>query len=163
MVVFKILKTLNCLYKFSNTGLFVRRYFVILCKIYFMKVTLILVCCLLFTSCYTVDRNCSDFKTGTFEFTYIVDGVEKTGRFVRTDSRYIDYFDNKIDSASVRWINNCEFIQKAKNPKSMAEEKAIHFKILTTTEDTYTFEYQLAVKEPYKKPRIEKGTAKKIN
>lgn len=128
-----------------------------------MKITLILGCCLLLTSCYTVDRNCSDFKTGTFEFTYNVDGIEKTGKFVRTDTFNIDYFDNKVDSASVRWINDCEFIQKTINPKSMAEEKAIHFKILSTTEDTYTFEYQLAVKEPYKKSRVERGTAKKIN
>ncbi|WP_431134322.1 hypothetical protein [Psychroserpens mesophilus] len=128
-----------------------------------MRITLILTCCLLFSSCYNIERNCTDFKTGTFEFTYIVDGKEKTGKFVRTESVNIDYYDNKIDSASVRWINDCEFIQKALHPKSMAEEKAIHFKILSTTDDTYTFEYQLAVKDPYKKPRIEKGTAKKIN
>jgi len=128
-----------------------------------MRIAYLLGCCLLLTGCYDIERNCSDFKTGTFEFTYIVDGVEKTGKFVRTETLNIDYFDNKIDSASVRWINDCEFIQKAIHPKSMAEEKAIFFKILTTSEDSYTFEYQLAVKEPYKKPRIEKGTAKKID
>ena len=128
-----------------------------------MRILLCLICFSLLTGCYTIDRNCSDFKTGTFEFTYNVDGVEKTSKFVRTETLNIDYFDNKIDSASVRWINDCEFIQKALNPKSMAEEKAIHFKILTTTKDTYTFEYQLAVKAPYKKPRVEKGTAKRVN
>lgn len=138
-------------------------HFVILYKIHLMRITLLIVCCLLVTGCYTIDRNCSDFKTGTFEFTYSIDGRLKTGKFVRTDTLNIDYFDNKIDSASVRWINDCEFIQKTLRPKSMAEEKAIHFKILTTTKDTYTFEYQLAVKDPYKKPRIEKGTAKKID
>jgi hypothetical protein len=128
-----------------------------------MRILLLLVCCICLTSCYTIERECTDFKTGTFEFTYVVDGVEKTGKFVRTETVNVDYFDNKIDSASVRWINDCEFIQKAIHPKSMSEEKAIHFKILSTTEDTYTFEYQLAVKEAYKKPRIEKGTAKKID
>ncbi|WP_323788990.1 hypothetical protein [Psychroserpens sp.] len=128
-----------------------------------MRITLILACCLLCTSCYNIERNCSEFKTGTFEFTYVVDGIEKTSKFVRTETMNIDYFDNKIDSASVRWINDCEFIQKSLHPKSMAEEKAIHFKILSTAKDTYTFEYQLAVKEPYNKPRIEKGTAKKID
>lgn len=128
-----------------------------------MRIFLLLVCCLLVSSCYTTDRNCSDFKTGTFEFTYNIDGEEKTGTFVRSESLNVDYFDNKIDSASVRWINDCEFIQKALNPKSMAEQKAIHFKIISTTEDTYTFEYQLAVKEPYKKSRVERGTAKKID
>ncbi|WP_456440129.1 hypothetical protein [Psychroserpens sp.] len=128
-----------------------------------MRTTLIIVCCLLLTSCYTFDRNCTDFKTGTFEFTYVVDGIEKTGKFVRTEAMNIDYFDSKIDSASVRWINDCEFIQTTVNPKSMAEQKAIHFKILSTTKDTYTFEYQLAVKDPYKRARVEKGTAKKID
>ncbi len=114
-------------------------------------------------SCYEPQRHCNDFKTGTFEFTYTIDGKEQTGTFKRTEDLNIDYFENKVDSASVRWINDCEFIQKALHPKSIAEEKAIHFKILSTTEDTYTFEYQLAVKDPYKKARIEKGTAKKIN
>ena len=118
--------------------------------------------CLTLFGCYNSKRECADFKTGTFEFTYSVDGVEQTGTFVRTEDLNVDYFDNKIDSASIRWINDCEFIQKALNPKSIAEEKAIHFKILSTTDDTYTFEYQLAVKDPYKKARVEKGTAKKI-
>ena len=117
---------------------------------------------LLLTSCYTIERECADFKTGTFEFTYTVDGIEKTGRFVRTEDYNIDYFDNKIDSATVRWINNCEFIQKKIHPKNRSEEKAIHMKITSTTADSYTFEYQLAVEDAYKKKRVEKGTAKKI-
>lgn len=117
---------------------------------------------LLFLNCYQVERNCSDFKTGTFEFNYVIDGVEKTGTFVRTKEYNIDYFDNTIDSASIRWINDCEFIQKELHPKSMKEQKAIHFKILSTTADSYTFEYKLAVSDPYKKQRVEKGTAKKI-
>ncbi|MEY8849082.1 hypothetical protein AB9K26_09710 [Psychroserpens sp. XS_ASV72] len=128
-----------------------------------MRHLFVIFLCITCFSCYENERNCSDFKTGTFEFTFIVDGIEKTGRFIRTDTLNIDYFENKVDSASVRWINDCEFIQKDLHPKSKNEEKAIHFKILSTTEDTYTFEYKLAVKEPYKKQRIEKGTAKKIN
>ncbi|WP_460218992.1 hypothetical protein [Psychroserpens sp. MEBiC05023] len=128
-----------------------------------MRNALICFLFLILSSCYETKRNCTDFKTGTFEFTYIIDGVEKTGQFVRTEKYNIDYFDNKIDSASIRWINDCEFIQKELHPKSMDEQKAIHFKILTTTEDSYTFEYKLAVKAPYKKQRVEKGVARKIN
>ncbi|WP_299228065.1 hypothetical protein [uncultured Psychroserpens sp.] len=128
-----------------------------------MRFLFVLLCFLLLYGCYENQRNCSDFKTGTFEFTYILDGVEKTGRFIRTETINIDYFDNKIDTASIRWINDCEFVQKAIHPKSKTEEKPIHFKILSTTEDTYTFEYQLAIKEPYKKVRKEQATAKKIN
>ncbi|MCB0446945.1 MAG: hypothetical protein KDD03_05435 [Gelidibacter sp.] len=118
---------------------------------------------ILFTGCYNKQRDCKDYKTGTFEFTYEIDGVSKTGRFIRTDTLNIDYFENKVDSASVRWINDCEFIQKAIRPKSKAEEEAIHFKILHTTDSTYTFEYKLAAKKPNKKLRVEQGTAKKVN
>jgi hypothetical protein len=115
------------------------------------------------TSCYEKERNCTDFKTGTFEFNYIIDGEEKTGRFVRTDSLNIDYFENKIDTASIRWINDCEFVMKKLHPKNMSEEKAIHMKILTTDKDSYTFEYSLAVKETNKSRRVEKGVARKVN
>ena len=127
-----------------------------------MRYVVVVLLCVLLSSCYSSERECKDFKTGKFEFSYTVNGVIKTGTFVRTDDLNIDYFDNKIDSASVRWINDCEFIQKAVNPKSISEEKAIHFKILSTDGNTYTFEYQLAAKDPYKKPRIERGTATKI-
>ncbi|OUS00927.1 hypothetical protein A9Q86_09260 [Flavobacteriales bacterium 33_180_T64] len=127
-----------------------------------MRKAFLLLSPLLFINCYQAERNCSDFKTGTFEFTYTIDGIEKTGTFVRTNDLNIDYYENKIDSATIRWINDCEFIQKKINPKRKNEEKAIHMKILTTSDDSYTFEYQLAVKDAYKKKRVEKGTAKKI-
>lgn len=128
-----------------------------------MKILSIFALLLLFTSCYEQKRDCSDFKTGTFTFIYQIDGVEKTGKFVRTELYNIDYYENKIDSASIRWINDCEFIQTKLNPKSKAEEKAIHMKILTTTSDSYTFEYSLAVPPTNKTKRVEKGTAKKID
>ncbi|MEM5564880.1 hypothetical protein WNY78_07175 [Psychroserpens sp. AS72] len=127
-----------------------------------MQKFLLLLLTLLCLSCFQTERHCSDFKTGTFQFDYAVDGIEKTGTFVRTETLNIDYYENKVDSASVRWINDCEFIQKKINPKNKSEENAIHFKILSTTKDSYTFEYQLAVKDAFKKKRIEKGTAKKI-
>lgn len=118
---------------------------------------------LLLASCYNVERNCSDYKTGTFEFIYTIDGIEKTGRFVRTDTLNIDYYEGKVDSSSVRWINDCEFILKKINPKRMSEKDAIHMKILSTTNNSYTFEYKLAIKKPNRELRLEKGIAKKIN
>ena len=74
------------------------------------KATLIVLLFILMSSCYHIERNCADYKTGTFEFTYIQDGIEKIGTFKRTEKYNIDYYDNKVDSASVRWINDCEFI-----------------------------------------------------
>ncbi|WP_353778490.1 hypothetical protein [Winogradskyella sp. 3972H.M.0a.05] len=128
-----------------------------------MKIVKVLLVLFLLTSCFETERNCKDYKTGTFEFSYTIDGVKKTGTFLRTEKFNIDYFDGKVDSASIRWINDCEFIQKKINPKSMAEQEAIHFKILTTTDSSYTFEYKRAVKKTNQKIRVEKGTAYKVN
>lgn len=128
-----------------------------------MRYFLIFILSISLTSCYNYERNCTDFKTGMFEFTYIIDGEEKTGRFTRTDSLNIDYFEGKTDTASVRWINDCEFVMKKLHPKNKSEEKAIHMKILSTTSDSYTFEYSLVVKELNKKRRVEKGVARKVN
>jgi hypothetical protein len=83
---------------------------------------------------------------------------------VRTETLNIDYYEGIVDSSSVRWINDCEFILKKLNPKSNAEKDAIHMKILTTNgTSSYTFEYKLAIKKPNKPQRVEKGVAYKIN
>jgi len=95
------------------------------------------------TSCYHPERNCQDYKNGDFSFDYMVDGEPKTGRFTRQDELSIEYYDGKIDSSSVRWINNCEYVVKKLNPKNKAEEQSIHMKILSTTDNSYTFEYNI--------------------
>ncbi|WP_299122842.1 hypothetical protein [uncultured Winogradskyella sp.] len=129
-----------------------------------MKSFFLLIVMLLLTSCYNIERNCSDYQTGTFEFNYSVDGIEKIGRFTRTETLNIDYHEEReADSSSVRWINDCEFILKTINPKSNAEKDDIHMKILSTTDDTYTFEYKRAIKKPNREWRVEKGVAKRIN
>lgn len=127
-----------------------------------MKHSLSIFLVLLLSSCLdTADRNCSDFKTGTFEFDYTIDGVEKTGQFVRTENFNIDYYEGKVDSSSVRWINDCEFILKKINPKSNSEKDPIHMKILSTTQNSYTFEYKLAIKKQNREVTVKKGVAKK--
>ena len=126
--------------------------------------SLLLYFCLIFVfGCYSIERNCSDYKTGSFKFNYILNGIEKTGTFKRTENYSIDYFDGTIDSSSVRWINDCEFILKKINPKSKSEDDAIHFKILFTTDSSYTFEYKLAIRKPNRPLRVERGTAIKIS
>lgn len=106
-----------------------------------MKKILLLPLVLLVVSCYNVERNCKDFKTGKFRFDYMVDGVKKTTLFERNDSIEIETFEGKTDTASIRWVNDCEYILKKLHPKNMAEEKAIDMKILSTSENTYTFEF----------------------
>ncbi|TAI48718.1 DNA topoisomerase IV [Flagellimonas allohymeniacidonis] len=104
------------------------------------------------------NRNCTDFKTGSFSFTAEIDGEKKTTTFIRDENIEIDLFEGKRDTSSIRWINDCEYILKNKNPKSKAEEKSIHIKILTTADSSYTFEYN-AIGES----RKFKGTAYKIH
>ena len=96
---------------------------------------------LMLSSCFNSERNCADFKTGTYEFESFINGALVTSRFIRNDSIEIEKFMGKTDTSSIRWINDCEYILKNMNPESMSEEKAIHMKILTTTKDGYTFEY----------------------
>ncbi|WP_281846485.1 DNA topoisomerase IV [Olleya namhaensis] len=94
-----------------------------------------------FFSCYNVERNCTDFKTGQFySEVKVADKIYKS-TFTRTKNLQIESYDGKIDSSSVRWVNNCEVIYKTINPKNMAERKDVHLKILTTTDSSYTFEY----------------------
>lgn len=109
------------------------------------------------SSCYTTERNCKKFKTGTFEFESYLNGELVKTTFVRNDSIEIDYFKNETDTSSIRWINDCEYILTNLNPKNMAEEKPLHMKILTTDGNTYTFEYSVVGEN-----KKQQGTAKRI-
>ena len=106
-----------------------------------MKPTILLLLTILFTSCNNHERNCKDFRTGRFEFTQVINGKKHTSLFTRTDKIQIETYNGKTDTASVRWVNDCEFILQKLHPKNMTEEKAISMKILFTDKNTYTFEY----------------------
>lgn len=106
-----------------------------------MKYFLFLLFALCLVSCYQVERHCADFKTGTFISEVTIDGQLYKSTFYRNDSMQVETYKGKTDSSAIRWINDCEVIFKTINPKSMAEKKDIHLKILTTTDSTYTFEY----------------------
>ena len=108
-----------------------------------MRIVVLSALLLLFTGCFSPDRNCKDFQTGTFSFTSIVLGDTLTTKFIRTDTIEVDYYLNRVDSSSVRWLNDCECVVKKIRPLSYQESKAVHMKILTTKDNTYTFEYNL--------------------
>ena len=110
-----------------------------------------------FVSCFQQERNCTNFKTGTFSFEALVGTELETTTFERRDSIEIDYFRGKADTSSIRWINDCEYVLEKLYPKNRAEEKAVHMKILTTTQDSYTFEYSIVGQE-----KKQKGVAKRI-
>lgn len=111
---------------------------------------------MLFTACYSPERDCDRFRTGTFEFESYLNGEMVTSTFVRNDSIEIDHFRGETDTSSVRWLNDCEFIVKNLNPKNRAERQHIHMKILTTNKDSYTFEYGLVGESNKKKGEVRK-------
>lgn len=113
---------------------------------------------LLLTSCYQQERNCKDFKTGKFKFEYEIDGQKKTTVFERTENYEIETFEGRTDTASVRWVNDCEYILQKIHPRNMQEQKAVQMKILTTKENSYTFEFSI-VGDPNK----QKGTVTRLN
>ncbi|MFL9835871.1 DNA topoisomerase IV [Flavobacterium sp. ST-75] len=123
-----------------------------------MKKLLILPAILLLASCFQQERNCTDFKTGKFKFEQVIDGKTETTIFERTEDLEIDTYEGKSDTASIRWINDCEYIVQKIHPKNMQEKKAVHMKILTTKGDSYTFEYSF-VGDSNK----QKGTVTKID
>ena len=95
------------------------------------------------SACYAPEQDCKSFQTGTFEFEALVEGELKTTRFVRSKDIEIEYYENKADTAQIRWINDCEYVLKSLNPEGREEKQAMHFKILTTSRNQYTFEYSL--------------------
>lgn len=106
-----------------------------------MKLIYLFLSTFFLTSCYQTERRCSDYKTGKYISTIIINNKEYISTFTRTDSLQVETFNGKTDSAAVRWINDCELVFKTINPKSYADKKDVHLKILTTTDSSYTFEY----------------------
>ena len=98
---------------------------------------------ILFTACYTTERNCKPFKTGSFNFYTVVGSDTLSSHFVRNDSIEIDYFFTTPDTANIRWVSDCECIVTKRNPLTFQEAKAVQMKILSTFEDGYIFEYNL--------------------
>ena len=119
----------------------------------------IIILSFLFISCYNVERDCIEFRTGSFEFsTSINDSIVKS-TFIRTDNYEIEQFKGVKDSSTIRWVNECEFILTKINPKTNQEKRPIRIKILRTYGNSYDFEYS-QVNNPQK---INRGTVNKIS
>ena len=108
-------------------------------------------------SCYNQQRDCTNFKTGRFRFELEVNGEKKVTEFVRNDTIEIEMYEGRVDTNTVRWINDCEYIVKKKHPRNRAEQKAVSMKILTTDKNSYTFEFGLVGSDAK-----QKGTVTKI-
>ena len=110
------------------------------------------------TSCYNQERNCTDFKTGKFTSETEIEGKKYTSTFERNDSIQIESYEGKIDTFKVRWTNDCEYIIQNTNPKNREEKKPVQMKILTTKDNTYTFEYSFVGDS-----KKQRGTVTKLN
>ncbi len=122
-----------------------------------MKKYLLLILVPLLSACYQTKCNCNDFKTGKFESVVVINGVQQRTISERTDSLVIETYKGKTDTATIRWVSDCEYVLRQMHPKTMAEQKAISIKILTTNQNSYTFEFGLVGDDAR-----QKGTARRI-
>lgn len=123
----------------------------------FMK-KLALLMSILLVSCYNVEKNCADFKTGKFEFEQEINEKKQTSTFERTKTLQIETYNGKTDTATVRWVNDCEFVLEKLHPKNRQEKKAISMKIISTKDKTYIFEYSFVGDD-----NKQRGTVTKLN
>jgi hypothetical protein len=94
------------------------------------------------TSCFRQqEQNCADFKTGKFKVEFDVKGQKHTTMLERNDTTQMETYQGKTDTASVRWVNDCEYIVQNLHPATMAEKKAYAIRILNTSKNSYTFEF----------------------
>ena len=112
----------------------------------------------LLTSCYSVDRDCENFKMGEFEFSYKLNDTIQRSLFTRTLDYEIEEFNSVIDSSSISWVNDCDFVLTKVNPKTNQEKRPVRIKIIRTYENSYDFEYS-SVNEPI---IIKRGTVIRI-
>ena len=105
-----------------------------------------------------MERDCLPFHQGTFEFTTIVNNEMKTSYFLRTANLEIETYEGVIDSAAIRWVNDCECILTKLNPTSNQNKRPVQIKILSTEKNAYVFEYSMVGDAKNK----QRGTIKKI-
>ena len=113
----------------------------------------------LFISCYSLERDCKPFQKGEFKFTQIINGKIKSSYFTRDSIFEVELFEGKIDTSSIRWVNDCECILTKLNPNNNQEKRPIQIRIISTKGDRYTFEYSLVGDSKNR----QRGSIQKIN
>ncbi|MDA9602560.1 DNA topoisomerase IV [Flavobacteriaceae bacterium] len=120
---------------------------------------LIFIILVLFISCYSLERDCKTFQQGEFKFTQIINGEIKSSYFTRDSIFEVELFEGKIDTSSIRWVNDCECILTKLNPNNNQEKRPIQIRIISTKGDRYTFEYSLVGDSKNR----QRGSIQKIN
>jgi len=114
---------------------------------------------LLFISCYSTKRDCVPFHQGEFKFSQLIAGELKNSYFSRDSLYEIERYEGKIDTATIRWVNDCECVLTKLNPKSNQEKRPIQIRIISTEKQSYTFEYSLVGDSK----NTRRGTVQKLN
>ena len=78
--------------------------------------------------------------------------------FIMEPLATLEVYEGVTDTASIRWVNDCECILTKLNPSSNQDKRPIQIKILSTKENSYTFEYSLVGDNANK----QRGTIQKI-
>ena len=99
------------------------------------------------------------FHEGKFKFSHVINNEIKTSYFIRDSLYEIEFFEGRIDTAKIRWVNDCECILTKLNAKNYNEKRPIQIRILSTNQNSYNFEYSLVGDRKNKK----KGKIEKIN
>lgn len=123
-----------------------------------MKKILLISLIMTLASCYNQERDCKSFKTGKFRFDFEVKGKKKTTFFERSANIEIETFEGKTDTSTIRWVNDCEYVLQKLHPKNIQEKKAIAMRILTTSKNSYTFEFGIVGSD-----QKQIGTVKKMS
>ena len=113
----------------------------------------------LFISCYSLERDCKPFQQGEFKFTQIINGEIKSSYFTRDSIFEVELFEGKIDTSSIRWVNDCECILTKLKPIDNQDKRPIQIRIISTKDNEYTFEYSLVGDSTNK----QRGTIHKVN
>jgi hypothetical protein len=113
----------------------------------------------LYISCYSLERDCKPFQQGEFKFTQIINGEIKSSYFTIDSIFEVELFEGKIDTSSIRWVNDCECILTKLNPNNNQEKRPIQIRIISTKVDRYTFEYSLVGDSKNR----QRGSIQKIN
>jgi hypothetical protein len=98
-----------------------------------MKTLMLFCISIIFLSCQNkLECNPKEFKTGKFEFVQEVNGKKEITTFERTDKLQIETYKGRTDTASVRWVNDYEFVLQKLHPRNMAEKKAISMRFISS-------------------------------
>ncbi len=78
-------------------------------------------------SCYKVERNCSNFRFGTFKYERVIGDKLSTSFFIRNNDIEIEYYNNKIDTSKINPlthpIENTQTLRDDIETKDIEREK----------------------------------------